>query len=276
MPATTVSIQAEAQLRWRARQREQEQQALSAWKSQAEAQLRMPHAQQVRFLDSPTKRKVIRAGRRGGKTVGLALLALAAFLAGRRILYAVPTQEQMDRFWFECKRALAFAIDEGALYKNETRHVIEVPGTENRIRAKTAWNADSLRGDYCDLLILDEHQLMNEDAWGTVGAPMMLDRNGDAVFCFTPPTFRTASVSKAYDKMHAAKMFRRAQADRTGRWETFHFSSFDNPYLDREALDEITHDMSTLAYQQEILALDIEENPGAMWQRSLIQYKTLA
>ena len=276
MAATTVTIQAEAQLRYRERQRQRQEAQFSAWKAEAEAQLRSPHPQQVRFLDSPTKRKVIRAGRRGGKTVGLALLALRTFLAGRRILYAVPTQEQMDRFWFECKRALAFPIDEGTLYKNETRHIIEVPGTENRIRAKTAWNADTLRGDYCDLLILDEWQLCNEDAWAAVGAPMMLDRNGDAAFCYTPPTFRTASVSKAYDKRHAAKLFKFAQADKTGRWETFHFSSHENPYLDREALEEITLDMSALAYQQEIMGLDVEDNPGALWQRSLISYKALA
>lgn len=276
MPATTVTIQAEAQLRWRARQREREQQALSAWTAQAEAQLRIPHAQQVRFLHSPTKRKVIRAGRRGGKTVGMALLALTMFLLGRRVLYAVPTAEQMDRFWFECKRALAFATDEGILYKNETRHVIELPGTETRIRAKTAWNADTLRGDYADVLILDEYQLMNEDAWGVVGAPMLLDNNGDAVFVYTPPSFRTASVSKAYDKRHAAKLFKRAQADTSGRWETFHFSSHDNPHLDRQALEEISEDLSALAYQQEILGVDVEDNPGALWQRALIQYKALA
>lgn len=276
MAATTVSIQAEAQLRYRERQRQHQETQLSAWKSQAAAQLRIPHAQQVRFLDSPTKRKVIRAGRRGGKTVGMALLALTLFLAGRRILYAVPTSEQMERFWFECKRALAFATDEGILYKNETRHVIEVPGTENRIRAKTAWNADTLRGDFADVLILDEFQLMTEDAWGTVGAPMLADTDGDAVFVFTPPSFRSAGISKARDKQHAIKFYRQAAKDTTGRWEVFHFSSYDNPHISADALDDLTGDMSTLAYQQEILALDIEEVPGALWQRALIQYKALA
>lgn len=219
---------------------------------------------------------MIRAGRRGGKTTGLAILAVEQFLAGQRILYAVPTQEQVTRFWHEVTLALAAPIGLGLYVKNETLHTIERPRTEQRLRAKTAWSPDTLRGDYADLLILDEHQLMNEDTWGIVGAPMMLDRNGDAVFCFTPPSFRTASVSKARDKLHAIKMFRQAQADTTGRWETFHFSSYDNPYLDQVALDEITKDMTGLAYQQEILALDVEENPGALWQRAKIQYKALS
>jgi hypothetical protein len=233
--------------------------------------LRRPHQQQAAFIDSSAKRKAVRAGRRGGKTVGVATLACKALLGMRRVLYAVPTQEQVDRFWFECKRALSALIDAGLLYKNETRHILEFPGTEARIRAKTAWNADSLRGDYADLLILDEWQLMNEDAWEIVGAPMMLDTNGDTVFVYTPPSFRTAGLSKAHDPRHAAKLFARAQADQSGRWEAFHFSSLANPYLSEEALTEVARDMSSLAYRQEILAEDIDEVPGALWTRAGIE-----
>src|SRR5262245_51062748 len=58
-------------------------------------QTRTPHPKQAWFLESGAKRKVIRAGRRGGKTIGIAILALRAFQAGRRVLYATPTQEQI-------------------------------------------------------------------------------------------------------------------------------------------------------------------------------------
>ena len=144
-------------------------------------ELRQPHSRQREFIESKAKRKIIRAGRRGGKTTGAAILAVRAFLDGRRILYGTPTQEQVERFWFECKRALQEPIEQNIYYKNETRHIIELPNTEQRIRAKTAWNADTLRGDYADLLILDEYQLMSEDTWGEVGAPMLLDTDGDLV-----------------------------------------------------------------------------------------------
>lgn len=253
--------------------------------------LRNPHAKQRAFINSRAKRKVIRAGRRGGKTVGVALLAVKCFLAGKRVLYAVPTQEQIDRFWFEVKRALAEPLDAGILYKNETKHIIGfpeietqiynaldnpddvdgVPGEETRIRAKTAWNADSLRGDYADKLILDEYQLMSEDAWELVGAPMLLDNDGDAVFVYTPPSARSRSVSKARDKLHAAKLYKKAIADETGRWEAFHFSSHENPHISKSALDEITSDMTALAYAQEILAEDKDDAPGALWSRDLLE-----
>lgn len=230
-----------------------------------------PHSQQLRFIDSPAPRRIIRAGRRGGKTVGMAILAVERFLKGQRILYAAPTQEQIDAFWRTVKRSLQQAIDAGVYAKNETLHTIDLDGTEQRIRAKTAWNADSLRGDYADVLILDEFQLMAEDTWATVGAPMMLDRNGIAVFVYTPPSLRSRSASKAIDPQHAAKLFKRAQADVTGRWAAFHFSSADNPHISTDALQEITADMTALAYRMEILAEDVDEAPGALWTRAVIE-----
>src|SRR3990167_10570967 len=118
--------------------------------------LRTPHPKQAAFVDSPAKRIIIRAGRRSGKTTGVATRDVKRFLRGRRILYAAPTQEQVESYWWEVKRALEEPLDAGVFYKNESLHVIELPGTKQRIRAKTAWNADSLRGDFPDDLIIDE------------------------------------------------------------------------------------------------------------------------
>ena len=236
----------------------------------AEVVLPMPHPIQREFIESPAKRKIIRAGRRSGKTIGAAIVAVKAFLDGGRVLYAAPTEDQIATFWFAVKNMLRAPIDAKVFSKNEVMHIIEYPYTKQRIRAKTAYNADTLRGDYCGLLILDEFQLMDEEAWEVVGAPMLLDNNGDAIFIFTPPSLRSRSMSKARDPQHAAKMFQKAQKDTTGRWKAFHFTSFDNPHISKTALDEITEDMTNLAYRQEILAEDIDEVPGALWTRELI------
>jgi hypothetical protein len=243
---------------------------MTALQTEIPVTIRRPHAQQERFIYHRAKRKVIRAGRRGGKTVGMATLAVLGFMAGQRVLYAAPTIDQVDRFWYEVKLALDAAVQSKALYKNETEHLIERPGTLNRIRAKTAWNADTLRGDYADLLILDEYQLMSEDAWGRVGAPMLADNNGDAVFIYTPPSLHSRGQTKARDPQHAAKLYKRALADTTGRWAAFHFTSFENPYISHEALRDLTEDMTAQAYDQEIMAEDSEEAPGALWKRDLL------
>lgn len=234
------------------------------------------HPKQKAFVESQAKRIVIRAGRRGGKTSGIAIRAVNRFLAGRRVLYAAPTSEQLEHFWNNVCKMLQPSIQAKKLYKNETLHLLEVPNTQCRIRAKTAWNADSLRGDYADDLFLDEWQLMDEDAWGLVGAPMLADRNGDAVFIYTPPSLHSRSVSKASDPQHASKLFKKAQADTTGRWATFHFRSHDNPHISAEAIEELASDMTALAYRMEIEAEDVDEAPGALWTMAIIEDNRVA
>jgi hypothetical protein len=231
---------------------------------------KVPHSKQGEFLDSPAKRKVIRAGRRGGKTVGESIDGLRAFKAGRRVLYAAPTREQIDAFWFEICLALDALADDKILYKNETEHLFEVPGTKNRIRAKTAWNANTLRGDYADKLILDEWQLMAEDTWDRAAAPMLMDNNGDVVFCYTPPSLKTRALSKATDPRHAAKLFKAAQADKSGLWQAFHFTSYENPHISAEGIELIASGMTRLSREQEILAEDDVDIPGALWRQAEI------
>lgn len=212
-----------------------------------------PHRKQASVRASPAKRKVICAGRRAGKTRGMAIIAVEALLQGRRVLEAAPTLDQTEAFWEACKTALGDLIVAGVLYKNESRHILEMPDGA-RIRTKTAWNADTLRGDYADLLILDEYATMDKSAWDLVGAPMLLDNDGDAVFISTPRR-----------RNHFHSLYTRALEDDTGRWAAFHFTSHDNPYLSAEALDEITADLTEDAYKQEILA-EFLEGEGAVFR----------
>ena len=223
--------------------------------------LRNPHSWQRRIRNSQAKRKVVRSGRRGGKTVTASLIAAEGFLDGRRILYATPTQDQVEKFWHEITTAFQEPIAEGLIYKNETRHLVEIPNTENRVRAKTAYNANTLRGDYADILILDEYQLMAPDAWNLVGAPMLLDNDGDALFIFT----------KRLGKHHSNELYEKAMLDKTDRWEVFNFSSFANPHISKDALSEISGDMSQMGYRAEILSEDIDDNPSALWNRELFK-----
>lgn len=240
------------------------------------------HPKQYNFIRSRCKRKVARAGRRGGKTTAVAIIAVEMFLAGRRVLYAAPTSDQLQKFWNEVLAMLAPAIIKGVYEKNESEHSITLPGMAEgnmqRIRAKTAWNADTLRGDYADVLILDEFQLMDEDAWKVVGAPMLIDNNGDAIFIYTPPSLHSKSMSKARDKRHASKLFIECQKHEeksrekgeTAKWQTFHWTSYDNPYVSEEGLAEVSQDMSELAKRQELNAEDVNELPGALWKRATL------
>jgi hypothetical protein len=254
---------------------------------------------QDEFVRCVAKRQMNKSGRRVGKTYGVAIKASSAFLGvcwaclgegcalceysgkvrRKRILYAAPTDEQVTKFWFEVVSTLSPGIEMGVFKKDETRHIIEIPGTEVRIRAKTAWNANTMRGDWGDVVIMEEYQLWNEDAWQNEVQPMLLDKDGTAIFIFTPPSLKSDGVSKAKDPRHASKLFRKAEADKTGRWATFHSTSYDNPYLSSVALDELTFsgDMTADTYRREILAQDDEAEQSWLvygkWNEELCKIK---
>lgn len=133
---------------------------------------------------------------------------------------------------------------------NETKHRIDLP-TGGTIRCKTAWDADSLRGDSADLLLLEEYAYMNPDAWEKVGAPMLLDNDGEAWFMSTP---------NRHNHFHSLYI----NAKNNPRWATFKFTSYDNPYLSRDALNDIVKDMTKDNYRQEILA-EFLQNSGAVF-----------
>lgn len=217
--------------------------------------LPMPHEKQLAIRQSTAKRQILCAGRRGGKTTLAALVAIEKALAGRRVLLASPTQEQADAFWDKCKTWLADAIDTGHVYKNESRRLLTFPNG-GRVRAKTAWNADTLRGDYADFLVLDEFAMMEPSAWEQVGAPMLLDNDGDAWFISTP---------KRKNHFYALYIKGLEQEQDGGRWQSWHFTSFDNPHLSQAALAEISGDMSEDDVQQEIMA-EFLENSGAVFR----------
>lgn len=233
------------------------------------------HDRQQEIVDSPAKRKIVKAGRRSGKTTLAADLSVEAFLDGHRVLYAVPTGDQLTKWWYEVKNALREPIEKKLVKVSEISKIIEHASTENRIRGKTAWNAQTLRGDFADLLILDEVQSMTEDTWNEVGAPMLLDNDGDAIFIFTPPSLTSRSRNRGRNKMWVNDFLGKHSNDPTGRWQVFSFTSFDNPHISRDALDEISRDMTPLAYRQEIMAEIVKEAPGALWKRDIIEKNRL-
>jgi len=183
-------------------------------------------------------------------------MAAEYFLQGKRVIEAAPKFDQTTVFWRYVKKILREPIAAGILKKNESTRLIENETTGNWLRSMTAYDADTLRSDAADLLILDEFSLMKPDAWYEVGAPMLLDTDGDAVFIGTPQR-----------KNHFHSLYVHALGDTTGRWRAWHFTSYDNPFLSRTALDDITSDMAEDgdAYRQEIMA-EFLDNEGAVFR----------
>lgn len=218
---------------------------------QIEITLPTPHPKQREILASTAKRKVICTGRRFGKTLYGALEAVddeigGGALFGDKVLIASTSQDQSDVFWTYLKRWLQPLIHAGIAYKNETKRIIEL-STGGAIKVKTGRDADTLRAFDADKLILDECAFLDPGAWFDVGVPMLADRNGTAIFLSTPKR-----------KNWFYLLYNRAIADTTGRWAAWHGTTFDNPHLIKQAVDELVMDMTEDSYKQEILAEFLE------------------
>jgi hypothetical protein len=106
---------------------------------------------------------------------------------------------------------------------------------------------------------LDECAMLAANAWYEVCAPMLLDNGGDAWFLSTP-----RRRNWFYDLYQRAVKDDPANGGR-GRWEKFHATSFDNPHLSQEDLEEIKEDLNDDGYKQEILAIFLE-GEGAVFR----------
>ncbi len=217
-----------------------------------------PHTMQDEILRKPAKRHVICAGRRGGKTTLLASYSVDNFLKGKRIVYGAPINKQTKRYWSLIKKYLNPLIQSGHIYKNETERLIKwahhADDEGPMISAQTAWDADTWRGDWGEILIYDEYAYMKPAVWDEVGVPMLLDNDGEAWFISTP---------NRKNHFHAAYV--RGLDPGDSRWVAHHFTSYDNPHLSGEALDEIVLDMTESMIKQEILA-EFLDNEGAVFR----------
>lgn len=215
-----------------------------------------PHDKQKEIMAHPAPRKVICAGRRGGKTaLAASLKTIPHFLNRGRVLYGAPVSAQTDVFWETITEHLYPLIKAGFLYRNKTERYVEwLTGRDGRIKAKTAYDADTWRGDWGDLLIYDEYAFMSPDAWQVVGAPMLLDNDGEAWFISTPNR-----------KNHFHSLFVNGLDPHNERWQSFRFSSYDNPHLSKTALEEIKSDMTADMIRQEIMA-EFLDNEGAVFR----------
>jgi hypothetical protein len=224
------------------------------------ATLPEPHQKQRIIEQSRAKRKIVNAGRRAGKTTLAARVAIIKMCEAKRVLLASTTQDQADAFWEKCKVWLKPFLDSGELEKNEQRRIIRMPTTGGQIKVKTASDADTLRGDYADFLVLDECAMLAPDAWGKVAAPMLMDNDGDAWFLSTPRRQNWFY----YLYLRAEKEM--LEYGDAARWAKFHFTSYDNPHLSEEALAEVMEDLNEEDYQQEILAVFLE-GEGAVFRK---------
>lgn len=145
-----------------------------------------PRAVFLDFHERSERWAVIVAHRRCGKTVScindLIYRALTEGKENARYFYLAPYYSQSKSIAWD----YLLRFSQPVLAKaNQSELWVELINGA-RIRLFGADTPDSLRGQYCDGIILDEYADMKPRTWGEVVRPLLADRSGWAVFIGTP------------------------------------------------------------------------------------------
>lgn len=205
-----------------------------------------------------TKRfRVLVAGRRFGKTV-LAVEEMLGFLVrkgdGWNVAYLAPTFGQArDICWLALKKRLAPVT----IAANDTRLEITVKtasGGTATVKVRS-WDAiDTLRGQAFDFLVLDEVASYKGfwEGWEEVLRPTLSDRVGHALFIGTPKGFNHFYELSNEQEQHP------------DTWQTFRFTTYDNPTIPKDEIDQAKAQLPEDTFAQEYLA-DFRKAEGLVY-----------
>lgn len=202
-----------------------------------------PHPKQKLVLDDKSRFKVLRCGRRFGKTtLALNYMVKKALTKKKGLYYYVaPTYEQGKDIAWVMLDTIYTSLPLGLKKKrNEAELYIEI-GNGSRIAIKGADKPDRLRGVGLDGAVLDEYATMKPFVWEEIIRPALLDKQGWAIFMGTPKGFN-----------HFYKLY--TEAENRTDWAAFHFTSYDNPVNTEAELEGIKRDTSPEKFEQEYMA----------------------
>lgn len=213
------------------------------------------HPSQALVRDCTARFIVLLTGRRWGKTRLGAALCVSVALRGGRAWWIAPTYK-MSRVGWRLLKALAVQIPGATVNKSD--QYIEMPGGGS-VQVRSGDDPDALRGEGLDYAVLDECAYMKSEVWTDAIRPALSDRKGRALFISTP---RGGNWF--------AELYRGALEDATGEWAGFQFRTMDNPYIDQAEIEAASRDMPARLYRQEYDAAILDDVPGALWTRDML------
>ena len=208
------------------------------------------------IVRSSSRFKVIRSGRRSGKSTVAVEIMLFTAISGknRNIFYISPNQKQSRSIIWELIKNRLGGI--GKL--NESRLEIELPTTDggiSRIFIAGFETRENFRGLTADLIVFDEVDTMQDFFIGfqEIFRPALTDRIGKAIFIGTP--------KKENPNLRRLEKLSENDID----YKSFHFTTEDNPHIDRLEIAKSKQELDFDTYRQEFLAEYIV-NQGALFK----------
>ena len=214
------------------------------------------HTKQREIVENKARFKVIRAGRRSGKTILQVeqMIFTAMSQKDRNVFYISPTQKQSRSIVWEALKKRLGNIGEA----NEGRLEMKLPtqGGGKSIIYLSGWeNRENFRGLKADLIVFDELDTMRNFfiGWQEIFRPALMDSGGSATFIGTPKK----------ENPNLRRLEKEAKTNKD--FAIFKFTTLDNPFVPEIEKINAKKELDSQSYQQEILA-EYVENEGSLFK----------
>ena len=193
-----------------------------------------PHTNQQKILECDKRFRVVMCGRRFGKSELSQILSVTYAVKGYSVAYITPTYGLAKVFFAKLTESLE-------LPKNKSDLRIDFPNN-GQIEFFTGERLDNLRGRKFHLVIIDEASFIPdlEQGWQNSIRPTLTDYKGKALFLSTPR-----------GKNYFYSLFMKAGEN---DWASFKFTSYDNPFIDPQEIDEARLQLPEVVFEQEYMA----------------------
>lgn len=202
---------------------------------------------QQRVDASGAQVKTVAGGRRGGKSIYCGQkISLSALEMQQPFAWFVPTFRNATFAWSEMSTLARQLGKHARIYKDELK--IEFPRTRSNtlsagfVQIISTSDPDNMRGFPLGGAVLDEAAYIQQRAYTEVIQPSLLDLNGWTLMVSTPNGFNWFHTQYLMGE-------RREEG-----YESFHFTTYDNPFIPAGGIDRLRRTMTEKAFRQEILA----------------------
>jgi hypothetical protein len=192
-----------------------------------------------------------------GRQIGKTLLAQNLFLKwaiennNSNLMFVFPVYSQARKVYSEIEKVLGGTPL--LVSSNKSNYEMGLVNGSKMI-FRSAENGDSLRGYTLDFLIIDEAAYIRDDVWNTILKPTILVRGRKVLFISTPRG----------KNWFYGQHLRGLDQDQT-QYLTLAGSSFDNPYIEHDELNEAKKTLPEDVFRQEILG-EFVDSGGEVFQ----------
>jgi phage terminase large subunit-like protein len=181
-------------------------------------------------------------GRRFGKsTVAWFWLLSRIQQPGHRAAFISASYRQTMTIYLE----IVQAISKTGIILNKTKSPAYLEFTNGSyIKFYTAGSLEQVRGEAFSTIVCDEFALYDPDDWATIIQPTMA----------TDPQSKALLISTPRGRGWYFDLWQKANNARYYRWSTITATTYDNPYISRDWIEDIRHQIPTKIFQQEYLA----------------------